>query len=132
MVLFKRRRKGAAGDRRRRPCPRPCTSGPFAGDAFAFQFQADALGADVSCCRFSSASRPTKVALVELDGPAQPGLQRIDVFGQLVAVERHGGFEPQRVARSQAAWLGPAANKFFPQLHALAAGTMNSKPSSPV
>ena len=42
-----------------------------------------------------------KVALVELDRPAETGLERCDVVVELVAIERHAGFEPQRVARAE-------------------------------
>ena len=38
------------------------------------------------------------LALVERDGEFQPSADRVDVLVQFVAVERHAGFQPQRVA----------------------------------
>ena len=49
----------------------------------------------------TSASRPGNVRSFQVDGEAQPGLERVDLFGQFVAVERHAGFQPQRVAGAQ-------------------------------
>ena len=34
-------------------------------------------------------------------GKAQAGLERVDLLGQFVAVERHSGFEPQGVAGAE-------------------------------
>src|SRR5438270_14018427 len=60
-----------------------------------------------------------KVSLVELDGPAQTGLKWVDLFVQLVSIERHGGFQAERVARAEAAGLGAALTQFLPHLSAL-------------
>ena len=46
-----------------------------------------------------------EVALVELDDPAQVGFERRNGGVDFVAVERHLGFQAQRVARAQAAGL---------------------------
>jgi hypothetical protein len=44
-----------------------------------------------------------KVRLVELHGEIETGGERVDVFGQLVAVQRHGGFEAEGVPRAESA-----------------------------
>ena len=46
-----------------------------------------------------------EIALVELDDPAEVGFERRNRGVDLVAVERHFGFQAQRVARAQAAGL---------------------------
>ena len=46
---------------------------------------------------------PDEVALVELADPAEVGFEERVLFVDLVAVERHRGFEPQRVARGESA-----------------------------
>ena len=45
--------------------------------------------------------------MLRLHRPAKPGLEGRYIVGHLVAVEGHGGFEAQRVARAQTAGLGP-------------------------
>ena len=37
----------------------------------------------------------------QVAGETQAGLERVDLLGKLVAVERHAGFEPQRVAGAE-------------------------------
>ena len=58
-------------------------------------------------CRLHRRDRVTadELALVEFDGPAETGLERADVVGQLVAVERHPRLEAQacRARRAQSA-----------------------------
>src|SRR5262249_26274128 len=63
-----------------------------------------------------------EVALVQLDRPAQPRLERVDLLAQLVAVQRHGGLQAQRVARTEAARPGAAPDQFLPPGPALIGG----------
>ena len=42
-----------------------------------------------------------KIVADQVAGEAQARLERIDLFGKLVAVERHSGFEPQRIAGTE-------------------------------
>ena len=70
--------------------PRPSTTSPTSRCAGAV------------AATFSSASRPTKSpGLVELDDPPEPGVVRVRVAVELVAVERHPRLEPQGVARAE-------------------------------
>ena len=78
-----------------------------------------------------------KLGLVQLERPAQAGLDRRDLFGQLVAVERHAGLEPQHVARAETARLEALRRAGLAAARARARGadspsTKSSKPSSPV
>src|SRR5207244_1093413 len=57
-----------------------------------------------------------EIALVELDGPTQARLERVDVFAEFVAVQRHGRFEPQRVAGAEAARFAAAFDQLLPEL----------------
>ena len=71
----------------------------------------------------------------QLHRPAEAGLHGRDLFGQLVTVERHAGFEAQHVARAQAARRQTVVvlrEQRIPQAGAASAVTKSSKPSSPV
>ena len=78
-----------------------------------------------------------EVALVELDHPAQPGLERRGRVVHVVAVEPVGHLEPQRVAGAQAGRdraPRPARPPGAPPRASRrsAGGQKSSKPSSPV
>ena len=78
-----------------------------------------------------------ELALVQLHHPAQVGLVGVDVAAELVAVQRHAGLQPQRVAAAQAARLDaerlPAVDQRVPQAGRRGGASQNSsKPSSPV
>ena len=64
--------------------------------------------------------------VVELDGEGEPGAHRRDVVGQLVAVQRHGRFQAQRVARAETAGnqalLGAGFAQLAPQRRAVLGG----------
>src|SRR5207244_717308 len=59
--------------------------------------------------RVPASTRPTR------RGRPEAGLERIDVLGQLVAVEGHAGFEPQRVAGAESAGDRAAGDQFVRQ-----------------
>ena len=50
---------------------------------------------------------PDEVSLLELDDPPRAGLERVRASVELVAVERHPGLEPQRIARAEPAGTQP-------------------------
>ena len=83
--------------------------GSLAGYAFAAQFQPDAPPQRRVVLALHERIPATKVALVELDRPAEAGLQRVDLLAQLMAIERHGSFETECVAGAEAARLGATA-----------------------
>src|SRR5262249_33083195 len=56
-----------------------------------------------------------EVALVPFYRPGQASLQRVDLLGQFVAVQRHRRFQPQRVARPEAARLAATLDQLLPQ-----------------
>src|SRR3954462_7133555 len=74
-----------------------------AGDAAIGHFEAGelAFGAAPGTHGFERIAAD-EVALVELGVAVQAGFEDVDLVGDLVAIERHGGFEAQRVARTQA------------------------------
>src|SRR5258708_3595430 len=53
------------------------------------------------------------VVVIELDDPAQIRLERGRSGVNIVAVQGHPGFEPQRVARAEAAGLDPTGSEEF-------------------
>src|SRR5262249_25663719 len=98
--LIERRRKGAGGDR---------TDGLFAlhylaaftGDSFPGELQTGAffpIGSlrDLLQCGFTD-----EIGLLELHGEVQSGGERVDLFREFMAVERHGGFQAKRIAGAE-------------------------------
>ena len=68
----------------------------------------------------------------EIDGPCETRFERADGLVHVLAVQVHPGFEPQRVARAQAARPHAEAASAFHSAPARGAGTITSNPSSPV
>src|SRR5690242_15855445 len=74
-----------------------------ARDAAVARQDADQLAARAVALLVRERLPPDEVrALVQLDGPAQAGFERRDLFGQLVAVEAIAGLQAQGVARAEA------------------------------
>ena len=80
-----------------------CSTGqPCRGTRLPSHLQADADGLRFVGGEAFKGVAADEFAVAEIHGEVQPGLDRIDRFGKLVAVERHRGFEPQRVAGTEA------------------------------
>ena len=76
-----------------------------AADAAAAHFESDQLARDALLLLLRKRVAADEIAFVELDDPAEVGFERRDGGVDLVPVERHLGFQAQRVARAQAAGL---------------------------
>src|SRR5205823_5402390 len=74
-----------------------------AGDAALRDLEADELAADALFLLARERGTPVEVALVELGDPTEAGFKERGRLVNLVPVERHRGFEPERVARGQSA-----------------------------
>ena len=114
-----------------------CSTGqPWRGTRLPSQLQADADGLRFVGGESFEGVAADELAAAEIHGEVEAGLDRVDGFGQFVAVERHRGFEAERVAGTEAG--GHAADacgvdKFVPRCRsARSASQMISKPSSPV
>ena len=100
--------------------------------ARVLQQQARSVAARAACA--SSAALPTKSrGLARSTVQAKPGHERRHRFVHVLAVEIHAGLEAQRVARAQPARSHAGCGECAPaSLPRRLAGTMISKPSSPV
>src|SRR5262245_8549774 len=74
-----------------------------AGDAFIGHFKTDELALQSFFFLSGEAIAPNEIALVQFANPAKVGFEHGRRAVNVVAVERHLGFEPERVARRQAA-----------------------------
>src|SRR5690606_34811293 len=92
-----------------------------AGDAATLdQLEADDRAVDAFLALGEQRVAPDEIALLQLHDPAQPGLQRVDRLGDLIAIEWHARFQPQRIACTEAdgldAVLGARLHDRVPQL----------------
>ena len=89
------------------------TIAPCRAIALAIEPQAERAWRDFF--RRSKRVPADEIALVELDRPADARRERVDRLGELVAVERHRGLEPQRIAGAEPARLDPVRLAGFQQ-----------------
>src|SRR5207253_434535 len=73
----------------------------FSRQPLAFELQADPLPEGFILPPSSERFSADEISFVHLHRPAKPCLKRIDFFSQLMAIKRHGRFQPQGVPRSQ-------------------------------
>src|SRR5437762_8934231 len=74
-----------------------------AGDAALRDLEADELTTDAFFLLARERGAPVEVTLVELGDPTQARFEQRGRLVDLMPVERHRGFEPERVTRSQTA-----------------------------
>src|SRR5579883_40610 len=75
----------------------------IAADAAAAHLEADELARNAGLLLLHEGVAAEEIAFVELDDPIEAGFERRDGRVDLVAVERHFGFEPEGVARAETA-----------------------------
>ena len=73
----------------------------LARNAFAVALQADADGLRFVGGESFEGVAADELAAAEIYGEVEAGLNRIDGFGEFVAVERHRGFEAESVASAE-------------------------------
>src|SRR5579885_1030339 len=75
----------------------------IAADAAAAHLEADELAGNAGLLLLHEGVAADEIAFVELDDPIEAGFEGRDGSVDFVAVERHFGFEPECVARAEAA-----------------------------
>ena len=73
----------------------------FAGDAATCKRQTDSDGLGLVLQR-SDRRAADEIAAGEIHGEPKTSLVRIDMLAQLMAIQRHGRFQPQRIASAEA------------------------------
>src|SRR6266487_1485759 len=66
------------------------------------QLDADEFPFEALLFDLEQGSASDEISLIEFDGPAQPGFERVDLLGKLMVVKTHAGLQSQGIARAQA------------------------------
>src|SRR5262249_34876038 len=102
---LQRRGEGARRDESDLPLARE-HGGALPGDPLSVEDQPDPCPAWVLFAEPKLVA-PDELPLVEPHGPAESGGERVDLLGELVSVQRHGGFQAESIPGAETAGNDP-------------------------